>query len=371
MKKKEFIYLIAIFILDVISLTDISRIINIDGFFRNIIYLFSLLIFVFKIFQTTYSKKNFIFLIVWGLISLFISFKLSDYMFLMNFLVMISIVDMDINKIIKVDLIVKLIFLVIHSIVYFYDLIFNYTQIESYLIYTLAFGARHSIYFSHPNTAAAIVIWLVIDWIYISNNKKISIILGSILVAVYSFFTISRTSLIIYCLFLMIIILLKYNIYTRILSFFRKYLFLIMVILNLLIVVFNGIMDNQFVIMLDKVLSKRLYYTNLAMDTFGFHFFPNNISLGLESSSIIVDNFYIRSFVSYGFIILIIIGVFYYICNKKEYNYNYFDQAILIIFPLYLFTELFPFNIGRSISLLIIANIIFNRKINKLNNNVK
>ena len=37
MKKSEFIYLLAILILDFISLADVSRIINIDGGIRNIV----------------------------------------------------------------------------------------------------------------------------------------------------------------------------------------------------------------------------------------------------------------------------------------------------------------------------------------------
>ena len=134
---------------------------------------------------------TFIFILITGLIALIVSYRLSDFMFLTDFLVMISIVDVNINKAIKIDIFVKSLFLIIHSIFYFHDFLFAYTKIEPYYVLTKAFGIRHSLYFSHPNTAAAIVVWLVIDWIYIAKNKRILIALGSLLVAFYSYFTIS------------------------------------------------------------------------------------------------------------------------------------------------------------------------------------
>ncbi|MCI9280948.1 MAG: hypothetical protein HFI49_01640 [Bacilli bacterium] len=362
MKKSEFIYLLAILILDFISLADVSRIINIDGGIRNIIYMFTIVLFIFKIFQSRYEKKKFIFILITGLIALFVSYRLSDFMFLTDFLVMISIVDVNINKAIKIDIFVKSLFLIIHSIFYFHDFLFAYTKIEPYFVLTKAFGIRHSLYFSHPNTAAAIVVWLVIDWIYIAKNKRIPIALGSLLVAFYSYFTISRTALIVYILFLLILFLLNKKRLKKIFNFLEKYLFIIMAGVNILMISISSLMNNPLINSLDKILSKRLYYTNLAINTYGFHILPNNISDSIMKNSIIVDNFYTRAFISYGFIILIIVAIMYYLSTKKE-NSN-LDKVILIIFPVYLFNELFPFNVGRAIPLLIFANIIFNK--NKL-----
>lgn len=359
MKKSEFIYLLAVFILDFISLADVSNIINIDGSIRNIVYLFAMLLFIFKIFQSKYNKNKFLFILITGLIALYTSYKLSDFMFLTDFLVMVSIVDININKAIKVDLIVKSFFLIIHSLFYFHDFFFDYAKIEPFFVLTKAFGIRHSLYFSHPNTAAAIVVWLAIDWIYIAKNKKVATIIGSMLVAFYSYFTISRTALIVYILFLLILFLLNKNRLKKIFNFLEKYLFVIMIGINLLIISLNGIMNNSFIQSVDKILSRRLYYTNLAINTYGFNILPNNITESITKNSLIVDNFYTRCFISYGFTILIITAALYYLATRKE-NSN-IDKAILIIFPIYLFNELFPFNVGRAIALLIFANIIFNK----------
>ena len=303
MKKSEFIYLLAILILDFISLADVSRIINIDGNIRSIIYLFTIVLFIFKIFQSKYEKKKFLFMLIIGLIALFISYKLWDFMFLTDFLVIISIVDVDINKAIKIDIFIKSLFLIIHSLFYFHDFLFAYSKIEPYFVLTKAFGIRHSLYFSHPNTAAAVVVWLAIDWIYVAKKKKIAIIIGSLLVAFYSYFTISRTALIVYILFLIILFLLNKKRWKKIFNFLEKYLFIIMAEINVIMISISGLMNNHFVIALDKVLSRRLYYTNLALNTYGFHILPNNISDTIMKNSIIVDNFYTRAFISYGFIV--------------------------------------------------------------------
>ena len=45
-------------------------------------------------------------------------------------------------------------------------------------------------------------------------------------------------------------------------------------------------------------------------------------------------------------------------------NVKDLDRIILIILPFYLFNELFCYNIGRAIALLVLANAIFNKKEN-------
>ncbi len=359
MKKNEFIYLIAIFLLSFVMLCNISQIINISGKIQMLLYVLIMLIFIVKIINTKYKRKQIVPIIIIGLIMAYTSYKLSDYVFLLNYLAIIAIVGVDIKKIIKMDIIAKSLFLIPHSILYFYNYIFNYSAIVPLLTYTQT-NVRHNIYFSHPNTAAGIVLWFVIDLIYISKNKKVSITIGSFLMLLYYYFTRSRTTLVIYILFLLIIYITKKGIIKKVLAFIEHYLFIIIAILNTIMIPTRSFINNPIIINLDKLLSKRIYFTNLAINNFGFHLFANNISQVLVENSIIVDSFYTRAFVSYGFIILIIIAFLYYVVSKKEKSN--IDKAIIIIFPIYLFNELFPFNIGRAIPLLIIGNIIFNNK---------
>lgn len=361
MKKRDLSYYFGMTLLIFISICDISKIINIDGSLRDMLYLVSMLAFIFKILNTKYNKKNIIPIILIGVYCLYMSYILDEYTYLMNFFAGVGIVEVDIKRIIKIDFLIKLFYVIIHSIIYFHDLIFNYNNVVSSLVLTNAYGARHSLYFSHPNTANAIVIWMIIDIIIIAKNKKIATILGTITVAFYSYFTVSRTSIIIFALFLLISYLYKKGIFLKTISFFKNNIFLIMVIINILIISTKNLLSIPFFYNLNIFLSKRLSYSCLAINLFGFHTLPNNITKVLSNTNLIIDNFYIRSFVSYGFLTLIIMTILYYTISNRRKIETY-EVAILIIFPIYLFNELFLFNIGRAIPLLVIANMLLNKR---------
>lgn len=361
MKKFDLLYYIGVFLAIVISLCDISRIINIDGVFRTVVYFCSMLFITIKIIKTKYTKNELSILLILGILCLYASTVLSDYTFLMNILIIIGLININIKKIIKIDLAVKLFFLILHTIIYFYDMLYNYWKIIPYFVLTKKYGARHSLYFSHPNSANGVVIWLVIDWIIISKNKKLSVLLGSALVIYYSIFTVSRTSIIIYILFLLIVFFSKNNIIKKISIFLQKYLFIILTVLNAIIISLTQFYSSELIQQIDILFSKRLTYSKIATDTLGIHFFPNNISDALHNNLLIIDNFYIKSFVCYGFVFLLILCVIYIFIGKHR-NVNQFELAVLIIFPIYLVNELFVFNICRAIPLLVIGNIILNKK---------
>ncbi len=360
MKKNELFYIIGIIILNFITLSGVSNIITIDSKIHYALYALALVLMILKIVKSKYEKKHILYMALIGLISIYTSFKTNDFMFITNFIVMIAIVDVDVKKVIKADLIMKLIFLSLHTIIYFYDYILDYSKIVPHLFRSSTISVRHALYFTHPNTTASIIIWLIIDWIYITKNKKRAIIISTIVFTLYSIFIYSRTAIIIYIIFLLLLYLLKHKKFTKITNFLEKKLFLVMICVNCLTLFISNFMKNPLIVKLDRLLSRRLYYTNKAIQLFGFHIFGNKIGNVLINNNLIVDNFYTRAFITYGFIILVVIAFLYYCTEKKEKNV--IDRAILIIFPLYLFNELFPINIARSISLLIIANIIFNNK---------
>lgn len=360
MKKNELFYIIGIIILNFITLSSVSNIIMINTKVHYALYLVAVIFMILKIVKSKYEKKYIVYMILIGLISIFTSIRTNDFMFVTNFIAMIAIVDVDIKKVVKTDLIMKLIFLSFHTILYFYDYIFDYSKIVPYLFRSHSVTVRHALYFTHPNTAASIIIWLIIDWIYISKNKKNAILIGTIFFALYSIFIYSRTAIIIYIIFLILLYCIKKKKFTKIMKFLENKLFLVMVGVNCLTLLLGGFMKNPLIVKLDKLLSRRLYYTSRAIQLFGFHIFGKQLGNALITNNLIVDNFYTRSFITYGFIVLVVIAFLYFCMEKKEKSNV--DKAILIIFPLYLFNELFPINISRSISLLIIANIIFNNK---------
>lgn len=363
MKKIDILYYVAMFGVFFINLSDISKIFALSGTIRSVIYILLAILLLVKIIFTKYSVNQIFGIILLGAVSIYTSYILDNYMFIINFLGVIAVKDIKINTIIKLDIIVKLIFLVSHTIIYFYDYIFNYEKVLATFMYTNMYGIRQSFYFSHANTANGIVVWLAIEIIYLNRDKKIYYILGTLLMMFYSYFTVSRTSMIIFLLFLLLNFI-NYrsrnkDSFARKTNFCIKYIVDIFAIISFILIIMPQYINNTEIIdIIDNILSKRLYYSQWAIESYGFNLLPNIDTVILETS-MIIDNFYIRCFVSYGIITVIILSLMYKLLPK---NIDNMDRIILIIFPIYLFSELFSYNIGRAIPMLIIGYLIFNNK---------
>ena len=109
-----------------------------------------------------------------------------------------SIKGISIKKIVKIDLIIKIIFLSIHFILFGIDYLFDVTLISNNILSTEK-GLAYSLYFKNPNNASAFTIWLIIDCIYLMKNCTIKKILLFFPV-VYIIYKITkcRTSIFIY-----------------------------------------------------------------------------------------------------------------------------------------------------------------------------
>ena len=318
---------------------------------------------VIKIIFTKYSKKQIILIALVGLISCYSTYVLNNYMFIINFLAIIGIKGVNIKTVVKIDIIVKLLFILIHTSIYFYDYINNYEKVATTFVYTQMYGIRHAFYFSHPNTAGGIAIWLAIDIIYVYKNKKMSYIISSFIVLFFYYFTGSRTMLIIYMMFLVLIFVDRKNptFFNEKTNIILRYLIDILAISSILLVLAPRIISNTEVInTIDKILSRRLYYSDWAINLYGFNIFPN-ADTSILDKNLIVDNFYIRCIISYGIIIYLMLSAKFKLVPR---NVKDLDRIILIILPFYLFNELFCYNIGRAIALLVLANAIFNKKEN-------
>ncbi len=363
MKKNIVLYYIAIFGVFFINLADISKVINIDGNYRKIIYIAIALLFVLKIITSKISKKEIIPIIILGAINLYTTYVLDNYMFLMNFLAIIAIKDTDIKKIVKIDICVKLFYLAVNTIFYFYDYNFNYYKVANTFVYTKAYGIRHALYFSHPNTACGLAIWCAIDILYAYGRNLKNYIISILIVAFYFYFTVSRTSIIVFGIFFIALLLCKNETCKKYIHKITRWLIEIFLIITILITIMPEVIHNDKLINnLDKWLSRRITYSNAAYDIYGFHIIANKKSINIEEG-LIIDNFYMRSITSYGLIITILLMVMYKYIKK---DISDFDLAILFIFPIYLFNELFCYNLGRAIALLVLGNELFNKQSTKI-----
>lgn len=169
--------------------------------------------------------------------------------------------------------------------------------------------------------------------------------------------------LIIYMMFLVLIFVdrKKPTFFNEKTNIILRYLIDILAISSILLVLASRIISNTEVInTVDKILSRRLYYSDWAINLYGFNILPN-ADTSILDKNLIVDNFYIRCIISYGIIIYLMLSAKFKLVPK---NVKDLDRIILIILPFYLFNELFCYNIGRAIALLVLANAIFNKKEN-------
>ena len=370
MKKTDILYYIAIFGVFCINLVDISKIIDIESIYRTIIYMSLAVTLIVKIILTKYSHKQIILIIIFGLISCYVTYVLNNYMFVINFLAIVGIKGINIKNVVKIDIIVKLLFLLIHTSVYFYDYINHYDKVASTFVYTQAYGIRQGFYFSHPNTVSGIVIWLAIDIIYASKNKKLAYIISTFIILFYYYFTVSRTALGVYIIFsiLMFINHKENEIFNKKTNFILKYLIDIFAALSILLILIPKLINNTEIIdTINTLLSKRLYYSEWAVNLYGINILPN-ADTSILDKNLIVDNFYIRCLISYGILVYAMLSTKFKLLPKSVKN---MDRIILMILPFYLFNELFCYNIGRAVALLILANAIFNKKENGEENKCK
>lgn len=357
MKRVDILYYLAIFGLFCINLIDMSDIINIADTYRTVIYMLIAILLVLKIIFTKYSKKQIIFIGILGIISLYTTYILNYYMFMINFLAIVAIKDVKINNVVKIDIALKLFFLAFSTIVYFID----YNNGVNVMISVGSTGVRHYLYLSHPNTAAGIAVWLAMDMLYISKKKWKTYIFTTIMVIFYYIFTVSRTAIIVYAVFSILLLISerKSEEFYQKTNVLLKYLIDIFAIVTVILMLLSMLSINTTVTdYINNILSGRLFYSQWALNAYGVNLLPNVNTRVLEDS-LIVDNFYIRCLVSYGMINYLAISIPYKVLPKTVKN---MDRIILLILPLYLFNEVFCFNVGRAIPMLILANAIFNQK---------
>lgn len=102
MKKTDILYYIAIFGVFCINLVDISKIIDIESIYRTIIYMSLAVTLIVKIILTKYSHKQIILIIIFGLISCYVTYVLNNYMFVINFLAIVGIKGINIKNVVKI-----------------------------------------------------------------------------------------------------------------------------------------------------------------------------------------------------------------------------------------------------------------------------
>ena len=355
---KELIYLVGFTVYCIVSLLGSSDLLPLNEYVKNGMYVLSSALFCVVILCSKYTKKEYIIYDLLVLLTLYASIKVHKMFFLINVLAIMAIKNIKIHSVIKLDIIIKTAIIAIHSLVYLYQYIFQYELIQE-MIMVNADRNRHTLYFTHPNLMGQVILWLVIDILYIKKCDKISVFLSVIMIAIAFVVTDSRTMVMAYVIFLFLYFigkLMKEKTYKKIIHFIEKFSIDIVAITSLILAILYKYQISS-VCFINKLTSGRIYNAYIAIEKFGIQLFPNIGAINLEQYTII-DNFYIRSFILFGTIFIIILSIMTKSISKNE---SLISEIIIIVFAINLFNEFNSICIGNAIPILLLASMIMSK----------
>lgn len=223
------------------------------------------------------------------------------------------------------------------------------------------FFYRYSLGYSHPNLLHSTLFILVILFIYLFY-KKLNIKLYSFIflvnLLIYKF-SVSRTG------FYGVIATILFTIFMKNSKGIFKYKIIKLVVPGCILFTFiTAILYEkvEFINILDRLLSGRIGYTSYFLNNYSMSLFGNNLYLDDN----LIDNSYIILLANYGIIIFVLYLISYNKIIKKYITLKMDKELIMIVcFSVYGITEGFLSNIFMNLSLVYIADIIFNTKSGK------
>lgn len=336
----------------------------IDKFLLFILVIFSVL----TMFFSKYRFSEFFLLLIAMFISIIFVLVTKD-----TFIMILLVLSIAFTKLDQV-VVIKKVFVLSTISAIFVVVSFKLGIITQYVMYRGG-TPRFSLGFYHPNTVGVVFFMLIAEYFYIKrdNLKLIDFVLSTALAMLMYRITDSRTTLIV-ILFLIISIF-----FVRFLSLKRgkKFLYFCLLLPILFPVLsiwaVQNYQSNNFVYKINQILSGRIYYGNLFINTYGIHMFGDqNVKIigtkqVMESygavKGMILDNSYLLTLVDNGvFILILLTSLYLYLMFRVLKNENYYLLVILIGYLILGLSESFLFNYHYNIFLLFIATPFFQSK---------
>lgn len=316
---------------------------------RSILYGIAILYFGIVILNDKFKLKRLFVTLFLMCISIYSYLELKSVYLFIDVLALCAIRNVNIKKVAMTDLIIKVIFYIIHFSLYIIDYFFDYKNLITNIFIGDDGRIRHSLFFSHPNIAAAIFWGIVIDIYFL--RKKWNILdwfIISFFVGLIYFFTQTRTLLLSYALLIIFELFRNKKIMISQISFLYKYIFEFFTIITIAMGILYNSGNNFLIGILNPLTSGRVYSIAYAFKEFGITVMSRDITLDL----LVLDNFYIRTLTIFGIVYLIPL---FYMTKFKNDNMDK-NVIIIIIFAIILFSEFNGIIIGNSIALMLLAN---------------
>ena len=339
----EIMYLIGIFLYSISKAFRPSALIDIPS---KWIYYACVVLIVPKVVLTKYNKKEIVVnILIFGLSFLgYYYFKMRNLYVLP--LILIGVKNVDIKKVIKIVFIASIIFVVIHTVGYFYFHFKDGGTLSNLPLFVRGQG-RSMVCCKYYNDYGSMCTMTMMQYIYLmdrNKNRLFKIVTLTLLSFVVYAIGTSRTALII-ALVLILYLLIENN------YLVNRYLYLIKIAVFFFVVIFSISMfymdlDNNIVQILDKLLSGRIHLSNMGYKNIGLSLLPNVAKL--SENTLAFDNFVVFLFLQYGVLIACgVLGLTMYLCVFRKQE-NITDYLTIVMF-VWAITERFNYYVTLTV----------------------
>ncbi|MBR3220464.1 hypothetical protein IKF76_01190 [Candidatus Saccharibacteria bacterium] len=321
---------------------DISSLLNIPRELDLLMIVLSALFFSVKAIFSIKTRKQLLITAAMLALFLYIYFATGATFVILSFLAAVSITEVNIKNIVKIDIALKAFFLAVHLGFFFMALLL----FPAYLPATNSIGA-YDLYFTNSNSAPILALWLAIDILYISAKPSFKKYLALFVLMLILFF-IGKSRTAFFCFIIFSLLHLIKN--EKILTIMSRYAYLVSAGISFLIV--NIVDKTSLYRTINTMFSSRLGYSIAAYRQTGLVLIPQPGDFN-PFEKLIIDNFYVRCIVLYGIITLALYYIPIWLLNKRRAAE---EKRISIVTSISLFVEYVACNVGFSIPFLIIAS---------------
>lgn len=329
-----------------------------NSIFYKILFFLGLIFICIKIINEKYRVKELLLCLLLIILSFLTFYVTRRPTLFISVLAIVGVKNIDLKKLFKPMLNIKLICFFIMVFLSFMGLIGND------ILVTTRDGVdvvRYSLGYGHPNTLQLMAFTITSLILYL-NKKKLSNVLMFFLLLFNGFvfiFSQSRTGFL--CSLLLIFLFYFINYLSSYKNFIRK--FSIFILFFSIIFSFGTAKLYGEVPIINEInvrFSHRIAYANYYLNNYGFSLFGHpNVENDNKAS---FDNGFIFMYIQYGFIgLIIILFLLLKICFSSEYNKDIKLPILMIVYSLYFIEESFICNIFLNNLLLFAGDYIFDR----------
>jgi len=329
-----------------------------------------LFLLIFKILIQRYTPIRFILTVtLCGLVG-YSSLKSINYIFLIGFLFVLAMQDIDIKRIVRISFCIKVASIATQVAWYFAVYLINPSSLN--FVYRGGAGSpRHYFYMGHANMFTAFLVWASIEYIFL-HYSKINITRMAVIWAINMFFRIFTDSTSGILLLLIITVLISLDklgnhFFDKTLTFFARFLYTICtIVFTFLVMVYAQLTGTLREIWeaIDSFYTGRLWYGAFTNDYLGPTLLGRNLRIPYKyywhgrwaDTFGTFDNYYIGNLYHYGIINLVVIGiVLILLCGKMEN----LEKIIIIMFAFYAISEVYVVNIYMCFPLMIVGKYLY------------